>query len=78
MDRSLPAEISEFLVNALKSHGDDEVVWERKGRLERERKDGQRGGETGSVRRFHVRLRLCVEKKKRKKKKEGESGRAGV
>lgn len=44
MGRSLPAEVSEFLVNALKSHDDDEGCDGRKEEDWREqKKDGQRG-----------------------------------
>lgn len=44
LGRSLPAEISEFLVNALKSHDDDEGCdGGKRVRLERTEKDGQRG-----------------------------------
>jgi hypothetical protein len=81
--RSLPAEISEFLVNALESH-DDGLKWYvgGKGRLEREEKrmvSEEEGGHSWISQAVSTYGYVFVwKRKKRKKKKEGESGRAGV
>lgn len=79
MGKSLPAEVSEFLVNALKSHDDDEGCDGRKEEDWREQKKtvSEEGGtldQSGASTYGYV----FVWKRREKKKKEGGSGRAGV